>query len=104
MTCLAWHFSIAISFGNRDLATTEPLLQYGRVGYLYIQLSQITPKRRAVLKQKIKNRNAAKMRKVINHLLLGLDSKREKTERKLHSKSQRKRNSRLKKYKKYHTN
>ena len=104
VTCLAWNFTIALSFGNGDMATTEPLLQYGQVGYLYIQLSKMTPKRRAVLKQKIKNRKAAKLRKVINQLLVGFDSKSPKTERKLHLKSQRKRNSRLKKYKKYHTN
>ena len=103
MTCLAWHFTIALSYGNGDMAT-EPLLQYARVGYLYIQVSEMTPKRRVVLKQEIKNCNTTKLRKVINQFLVGFDSKSPKTERKLHLKSQRKRNSRLKKYKKYHIN
>ena len=101
---VAWNFSMGISLGNGNLATTEPLLQYGRVGNLYIQLSQMGPLERAVLKQKIKNRNAAKLRQVINQLLAEKDFKNAKSERKSPSKSQRKRNNRFNRYRKYHNN
>ena len=101
---VAWNFSMAISLGNGNLATTEPWLQYGRVGYLYIELSKMGPLNRAALKQKIKNRNAAKLRQVINQLLAEKDSKNARTEQKSPSNSQRKRNNRFNRYKKYHSN
>ena len=104
MASLAWNFSMAISLGNGNLATTEPLLQYGRVGTLYIKLSQMGPLHRAALKQKIKSRNSAKLRQVINQLLAEKDSKNAKTEQKSQSKPQRKRNNRFNRYRKYHTN
>ena len=86
-----------MAISTTNLLTSEPLLQSGRVSYLHTKLSQMGPLQRAVLVQKLKHHDAKKLLQAVKLLLAKKDSKAQKSQNK-------RKNSRLNRFRKFHTN
>ena len=104
LAILPWNFSMAMPKLNDNVLSSDPLLHYATVGYLHDSMSAMRPQQKAVLIQKIKNRNAAQLRQLIKLLLAQANPAAMKAQ-KAHKKNRgNKYNSRFNRYKKYHQN
>ena len=104
LAILPFNFSMAMPKLNDNVLSSDPLLHYSTVGYLHDSMSAMRPQQKAVLIQKIKNRNAAQLRKMIRLLIA------QGNQAAMNAQKQRKKNrgnkykSRLNRYKKFHRN
>ena len=102
LAILPWNFSMAMPKLNGNVLSSDPLLHYATVGYLHDSMSAMRPQQKAVLIQKIKNRNAAQLRKMIRLLIA------QGNPAAMNAQKQRKKNrgnkykSRFNRYKKFH--
>ena len=97
-------FSLAFHVLNDNMLTSEPLLQYVPASILHAKLSAMGAQRKIVLKQQLKNRNAAKLRQAIKLLLTKPNKKAARYQQKSQQKSKNKSQSRFNRYRKYHGN
>ena len=104
LAILPWNFSMAMPKLNDNVLSSDPLLHYATVGYLHDSMAAMRPQQKAVLIQKIKNRNAAQLRKMIRLLIA------QGNPAAMNAQKQRKKNrgnkykSRFNRYKKFHRN
>ena len=104
LAILPWNCSMAMPKLNDNVLSSDPLLHYATVGYLHDSMSAMRPQQKAVLIQKIKNRNAAQLRKMLRLLIVkgnpaAMDAQKQRKKNRGN-----KYKNRFNRYKKYHRN